>query len=85
MLDLEAKKIMRGTFTYAELAEAYFPAATTDVARRAFTGLIRKNQELCKILAETGFRPGCRNLTPTQVHLIFEYLVAPLDFFDGRS
>ena len=61
-----------------ELALLYMPYASADVARRHLNKCIRRNRELLEALEATGWAFWIHWLTPLQVELIENALVAGL-------
>ena len=65
------------TLTKTELAQMYLPQVTPAVARRKLNEWILRNQPLTRALAQTGYTPSTRTLTPAQVRLIILHLGEP--------
>ncbi|MCD8041431.1 MAG: DUF4248 domain-containing protein [Tannerellaceae bacterium] len=65
------------TYGLQELAQYYFPNIQENSATQQLKKWIRYNEELCKELKGTGYKPGVRLLTPRQVELIVHHLGLP--------
>lgn len=64
-------------YTKFALSAAYFPAAEPEAAARRLSRWIKQNADLCKQLAEAGYRKSQHHFTSRQTALIFEYLGEP--------
>ncbi|MCC8185922.1 MAG: DUF4248 domain-containing protein [Bacteroides sp.] len=59
------------------LARLYLPERSPRMALRTFNKWISCHQVLTEQLAQTGYTPHCRLLTPEQVRLMVLYLGEP--------
>lgn len=60
-----------------ELACLYFPSNSKRRARRLFTQMIIRNQELYAKLELEGWQTNMRILTPRQLDIIYSYVGRP--------
>ena len=65
------------SYGYGELAMLYFPNSTKGSASTQLGRWVRQNEQLKKLLTESGFKPGKRILTPKQVEIIVSVIGEP--------
>jgi hypothetical protein len=65
------------TFQFRELALQYFPASTPDTASKAFRRMINSCKGLPEAMAEKGFLPKGKTLSPILVEAIVLHLGRP--------
>lgn len=65
------------SYSKSQVAQAYFPCATSGAALNLLASWIRRNRQLSEALAATGYRSTQRILSSRQVALIFEFLGEP--------
>ena len=68
---------MRQDLTLKALACNYFPHASPNTAVKRLGRWIERDKELADELQKTGFRKGCRLLTPIQHELITRHFGTP--------
>ncbi|MCD8081330.1 MAG: DUF4248 domain-containing protein [Bacteroides sp.] len=66
-----------GALPKVVLARLYLPERSPRMALRTFNKWISSHQVLTEQLAQTGYTPHCRLLTPEQVRLMVLYLGEP--------
>ncbi|MEG1616684.1 MAG: DUF4248 domain-containing protein [Bacteroidales bacterium] len=67
----------RSCVSIKELACRYFPYSLPESAAKHLRVWIKRNEQLLKLLLETGYCKHQRVLTPLQTDLIFHYLGEP--------
>ncbi len=65
------------SYAYCELALLYFPNSTKKSASTQFGRWVRQNKSLKNRLAEFGYKPRKKILTPSQVRIIIETFGEP--------
>ena len=65
------------SYGYSELALLYFPNSTKKSASTQLCRWVRQNEGLENRLAEFGFKPRKKILTPKQVELIIDFFGEP--------
>ena len=69
---------MRKTFVFKQdLAVSYFPNIDTESARHKFSNLIHEDKALFRKLVRSGYKKTAKQLSPSQVNMIFERLGNP--------